>query len=391
MDAALAQALARHPLPAAVVDLASFDHNAQVLARLSRGRPLRIATKSVRCQTLLRRAADALGDGFGGLMATSPREALHLAEHGWDDVLVAYPVARPADAAPLVELGRRGVRAPVVVDHPDHVALLGGAGAAAGLELPVILEVDAAWRPLGRIHLGVWRSPVRTPEAAVDLARLIARTDGVRLAGVMLYEAQVAGLPDRPGGLRGGVVRLVKARSRPLVARRRAAVVAALRQAGHPVVLVNGGGTGSLRSTARDPSITEVTAGSGFLAPHLFDAYDDLPLRPAAFAVLPLTRRPAPDRVTAHGGGYPASGAAGADRLPRVASPGLSPTATEGFGEVQTPLREARPGSAPLGGLVAVRHAKAGELFERFGTVLLWDGAELSPVATWRGEGLDLG
>ena len=184
----------------------------------------------------------------------------------------------------------------------------------------------------------------------------------------------------------------MKARSRPHVLTLRRDVVAALRAAGHTLPLVNGGGTGSARFTASDPHITELTLGSGLLAPHLFDGYADLDLRPAAFAALPVARRSDPDLVTVHGGGYPASGAMGADRLPVVhAPPDLRPTRLEGFGEVQTPLRGAAH-ALDVGDAVLIRHAKAGELLERFGEVhLVRDGVIVETVPTWRGEGVDLG
>jgi D-serine deaminase-like pyridoxal phosphate-dependent protein len=91
--------------------------------------------------------------------------------------------------------------------------------------------------------------------------------------------------------------------------------------------------------------------------------------------------------ATALGGGYPASGAAGRDRLPRpVFPPGLRLDRTEGAGEVQTPLHGAA--ALHVGDRVWFRHAKAGELCERFNEVHLVRGGELvDTVPTYRGEG----
>src|SRR6202035_4682358 len=113
--------------------------------------------------------------------------------------------------------------------------------------------------------------------------------------------------------------------------------------AGMPPSIVNGGGTGSLDANAREPALTEIAVGSGFLASHLFDAYRGLALRPAAFFALPVSRKPTSDIVTCHGGGWVASGAPGVDRLPLPVLPaGLSLLELEGAGEVQTPLRVGR-------------------------------------------------
>jgi D-serine deaminase-like pyridoxal phosphate-dependent protein len=154
-----------------------------------------------------------------------------------------------------------------------------------------------------------------------------------------------------------------------------------------PLRFVNGGGTGSIERTAAEPAVTEVAAGSGLFGPTLFDGYRAFRPRPAAFFVLPVVRKPSAGVATALGGGYPASGAAGRDRLPRpVLPPGLRLDRTEGAGEVQTPLHGAA--GLRVGDRVWFRHAKAGELCERFDVVHLIRGGELvDSVPTYRGEG----
>ena len=108
---------------------------------------------------------------------------------------------------------------------------------------------------------------------------------------------------------------------------------------------------------------------------------------------MPVTRRPAHDTVTVAGGGWIASGPAGADRLPTPTYPaGLHLLGTEGAGEVQTPLRG--PGAADLriGDRVWFRHAKAGELGEHVDVLHLLQGDALTgAVPTYRGEGRPFG
>jgi D-serine deaminase-like pyridoxal phosphate-dependent protein len=180
----------------------------------------------------------------------------------------------------------------------------------------------------------------------------------------------------------------MKRRSAAEIAERRAAVVAAVREVS-PVPIVNGGGTGSVHLTAREQVVTEVTAGSGFFAPTLFDRYDDFTLTPAAMFAMPVVRRPSGGVATLLGGGYHASGAAGPDRLPAPHLPrGLRLDPLEGAGEVQTPVIGAAAASLRVGDRVYLRHAKAGELCERFDRLYLVSGGEIvDEVPTYRGEG----
>jgi D-serine deaminase-like pyridoxal phosphate-dependent protein len=231
---------------------------------------------------------------------------------------------------------------------------------------------------------------VRTPEQAAALAREVLARPELELDGLMSYEAHIAGVGDRPPGrpLMGAAIRAMQRASARELAPRRAAVVDAVRAVA-PLRFVNGGGTGSVDRTAAEPAVTEVAAGSGLYGPTLFDAYTSFSPQPAALFALAVVRRPDGRTATALGGGYPASGAAGADRLPAPhLPPGLRLDRQEGAGEVQTPLRG--PGAAALriGDRVWMRHAKAGELCERFDRLHLVRGGELvDTVPTYRGEG----
>jgi D-serine deaminase-like pyridoxal phosphate-dependent protein len=382
-------------MPLALVDLDALDRNTARIAAVARaaGKRLRVATKSIRSPALIDRILEAGGDGFRGLMSFAVAEAAALVERGHRDLLVAYPSVQPADLEQLGALNRApDTRVALVVDGSEHVDALAAAGRRAGAELPAIVEIDLSLRLFGgAVHLGVYRSPVRSTEAAVALARLIDRTDGVSFAGLMGYEAQVAGIGERNPFTRlaNPAKRAIRRASVPAVARRRAEVAAALVEVGLAPAIFNGGGTGSLAATCAEPAVTEVTAGSGFLCSHLFDYYPDLDLEPAAFFALQVVRRPEPRVVTCHGGGYVASGEAGRDRLPiPVEPPGLSLTRLEGAGEVQTPIQGA-VADLSIGDPVFFRHAKAGELAEHFDRYLLISGDEVVGEArTYRGLGM---
>jgi D-serine deaminase-like pyridoxal phosphate-dependent protein len=112
-------------------------------------------------------------------------------------------------------------------------------------------------------------------------------------------------------------------------------------------------------------------------------------LEPAAFFALEVTRRPTARMVTCLGGGYVASGPPGWDKIPRPWLPaGLVLGADEACGEVQTPLSIPAGLQLSLGDPVIFRHAKGGELMERFHEVLLLQqGRIVDRVPTYRGDG----
>ncbi|MEZ4335871.1 MAG: alanine racemase [Sandaracinaceae bacterium] len=387
-----ARLLADRSLPAALVDLDALDRNVERIRDHVRGtrKTLRVASKSVRHVGLLRRILEGGGEDFRGLMCFTPREAAFLADEGFDDLLVAYPSTRGlAEVAARV---REGKTIRLMADGVAQLRAYGAAARAAGVTLEVLLELDMAYQPLGgRLHLGVLRSPLRTPEAIEHLARQAVNVEGVRVVGLMGYEAHVAGLPDATPFSRtlNPVRRALKRLSVPQIADVRGAAVEALRRAGVDPLVVNGGGTGSLETTTREAAVTEVTAGSGFLCPHLFDYYEGNVLEPAAFFALEVSRIPEPGVVTCLGGGYVASGEPGWDRLPiPFAPPGLEYVSMEGAGEVQTPLRVPAGVVLAVGDPVIFRHAKAGELAERFEAYLLVRGGELvGREPTYRGQG----
>ncbi|MDG4778717.1 amino acid deaminase/aldolase [Micromonospora sp. WMMD961] len=377
--------------PYAVVDLTAFDANSAALAERAAGKPVRLASKSVRSRELITRALTR--PGWRGIMAFTLPEAIWLVRAGVsDDVLVAYP---SADRAALTELAADPTLAAAItlmIDGTGQVDLIDAVRAPGQrAELRLCLDLDASWRPMGgRVHVGVRRSPVHSARAAGALAATVAGRAGFRLVGLMSYEAQIAGLGDAPPGqtLLAGAIRLAQRGSyRELLARRGAAVAAVREHA--DLEFVNGGGTGSVAATSADPAVTEVTAGSGLYGPTLFDAYRAWRPTPAAFFACAVVRRPTPELATVLGGGWIASGPAADSRLPRPWLPaGLKLVGTEGAGEVQTPLSGAAAATLRIGDRVWFRHAKAGELCERVNELHLVEGdAVVGTVPTYRGEG----
>jgi D-serine deaminase-like pyridoxal phosphate-dependent protein len=385
----LDRATAHLETPVAAIDLAAFDDNADRLVALAAGKPVRVASKSVRCRTLLRRALAR--PGWRGVMAYTLPEAIWLVRSGvTDDVLLAYPtVDRTALRALTADPGLAAAVC-LMVDHPAHLDVVDQVTSPGGRpDVRICLDLDASWRPAGGLHVGVRRSPVHTAAQAAALTRRLVARPGFRLVGMMSYEAQIAGVGDAPPrqAVRARAIRLMQRRSYPELLRRRAEAVAAVREHAD-LEFVNGGGTGSVAATGADPAVTEVTAGSGLYGPTLFDAYRSWQPTPAAFFALSVVRVPAPGMATVLGGGWIASGPAGQSRLPSPYLPeGLRFKVDEGAGEVQTPLLGAAAGALRPGDRVWFRHAKAGEVCEHVNELQLVDEQTATPAPTYRGEG----
>ncbi|MGY6657018.1 amino acid deaminase/aldolase [Amycolatopsis sp. TRM77291] len=378
--------------PFAVVDLDAFDANGADLLRRAAGKPIRVVSKSVRCRYLLERVLAR--PGFEGLMCYSLAEAVWHVEQGTsEDIVVAYPTADHGALRRLAANDRARAAISIMVDSPEHLDLVDAALGQGHPEIRVCLELDASWRPLPGVHVGTRRSPVFSPRQAADLARTILSRKGFRLVGMMAYEGQIAGLGDAAGGgVKNSLVGWMQRKSIVEIAKRRAAAVRAVRALAD-LEFVNGGGSGSVESTGAEAAVTEIAAGSGLIGPTLFDGYAHFSPRPAAMFALPVVRRPAPKVATLFSGGYIASGPAESSRLPTPYLPeGLSLLGFEGAGEVQTPVSGEAARHLRLGDRVWLRHAKAGELAERFTHyhVVVGDRVDRT-VPTYRGESQNFG
>ena len=131
------QAFADLDAPFAFVDLDAMWGNAEQMLSRAGGKPIRVASKSLRCRLLQRQILDS-NERFDGLMTFTLRETLWLAGHGFDNLLLAYP---STDRAALRELGELTAENPegapiVMVDSVEHLDLI---------EAPPTSRFGCAW------------------------------------------------------------------------------------------------------------------------------------------------------------------------------------------------------------------------------------------------------
>ena len=158
-----------------------------------------------------------------------------------------------------------------------------------------------------------------------------------------------------------------------------------------PLRFVNGGGTGSLASTASEDAVTELAAGSGFYAPALFDSYSHFSLA-AGRRLRPADRAP-PGAGRGDGARWRlrrlrSARTATASRC-RGSPRASTSTATRAPARCRRRCSARPPLRLRIGDRVYMRHAKAGELCERFDRLYLVEGdAIVAEAPTYRGEGL---
>jgi Predicted amino acid aldolase or racemase len=391
---ALTEATRDLDAPFGVIQLDALRYNAHDMLARAAGKPIRVASKSVRVREVLD-AVLAL-PGYHGVLAYTLAEALWLAA-GDDahpaigDVVVGYPTTDRGAIRTLAQSPELAARVTLMVDSTQQLDLVDAVVARGRREnIRVCIELDASWQNPALGHIGVWRSPVRSPDSARTLAEHVMARDGFALVGMMAYEAQIAGQGDRPPGRPAwaATLRWMQKTSKQELLERRAATVAALRDVAE-LEFVNGGGTGSLEFTSSDPSVTEIAAGSGLFGGHLFDTYRTFRPAPAAAFGLSVVRRPNDDTATVLGGGWIASGPPGSDRMPHVSWPtGLAMVPREMAGEVQTPLTGEAARSLRPGDTVWFRHTKSGELSEHLNSfAVIDDDMVIGESPTYRGEG----
>ncbi len=386
--AGLSAATAALDTPFGALSIPALAHNAFDMLDRAGGRTIRVASKSVRVRGVLE-AVLAL-EGYHGVLAFTLPEALWLAET-IDDVVLGYPTVDRTALATLAGSAKLAGRVTLMIDSVAHLDFIDSVAAAGKREnIRVAIDLDASWNSRLLGFLGVYRSPVHEVGEAMALARAIVERPGFTLVGMMSYEAQIAGVTNRPTGrpFLARTVDYVQSHSTTELHERRGRVVAAVRDL-TDLEFVNGGGTGSLESTSTDPSVTEIGAGSGLFGPHLFDGYGHFQPAPAAAFALSVVRKPTPDMVTLLGGGWIASGPPSDDRMPQPAWPaGLTYVRREMAGEVQSPLRGTAAAGLSVGDRVWLRHTKAGELSEHLAEFAMVDGDRIvDTMQTYRGEG----
>jgi 3-hydroxy-D-aspartate aldolase len=268
--------------PALVVDVEAYERNLDRMVASLAGTPVRLRghAKTHKSPVV---ALHQVARGAVGACCQKVSEAEAMVYGGVRNVLVSNEIVGARKIARLVALAREADVA-VCVDDAGNARDLDLAAAAAGIRLPVLVEID-----IGMARCGVPPGP-----PAVALARAVAGHRHLAFAGLQAYHGRAQHIVDE--------------------AQRRATMEAAIAEVRHTVDLlkreglacpiVSGAGTGTYRYEAASGVYTEVQAGSYCFMDVEYGLVEGFPreFEHALFVVATVMSRPAPDRAVVDAG-----------------------------------------------------------------------------------------
>ncbi len=346
----------RLPTPALIVDLDALDANIAHMAQRAKAAnvALRPHAKTHKSAFIARKQIDA---GAVGVCCAKLGEAEALIAAGVRGVLLTSPLP-PDAAARAAALAKRDPSLRLVVDHLDQVDAL----AATGAPIHLVIDVD----------VGLGRTGIASPRAAVDLARRITQSPQLKLIGVQAYGGawqHMAGLDKRTSAVRAGLPRLTD-------------TIDALRADGNAFTLVTGGGTGTVSIDLAEGVFTELQPGSYvFMDAQYADALgadDDGAFAQSLFVSAQIVSANHPKWVTVDAGLKAFATEAG---VPRAATPRFKDCAYFFFGDEHGGLMRPKDDAPlPLGTRIEFIPPHCDPTVDRYDCYCLVRGAALIDV-----------
>jgi D-serine deaminase-like pyridoxal phosphate-dependent protein len=250
MPSTVSESLAALDSPQLLIDLDVVDANMNRMFSAFQDRPVdvRVHFKSLKCAGLARHL---VAKGAKSFLCAKLSEAEVLADAGLTDIFIANQIIGCRKLRRLAELARRA-HVSVCVDDAGNLEELSRAAVAVGVDIGILVEVD----------IGMGRCGVEPGEPALDLARRVRSSPGLRFLGLQGYDGHLQLLSD-PVERRAKCLDGLK----HLVATRRL-----IEGAGIPVTVVTGGGTGTWEFFGSYEGVTEIQPGSFVLMDSAYHA-----------------------------------------------------------------------------------------------------------------------
>ncbi len=362
--------------PFAWLDFDALDKNIQIIQDACGRKPIRLATKSIRSVEVLRYIQQKLPNVVG-FMTFTAAETVFLLQQQFDDLLLGYPVMEEAAIRQLLYFVQEGKTVTFMVDRQEHIELLSKLGNEVGVRVPVCIDINVS-NDFKLLYFGTKRSSLYSLETLTPFLQATKNSPSIEVVGAMGYEAQIAGVGNRPANvIKGRVIEVMQSQAKKQVTQFRRLAIAHIKAYFPTLRFVNGGGSGSMTYTTKQKEVTEITVGSAFYAPALFDQFTHLRLEKAAGFALRVTRQPEKNIVVCHGGGYTASGAIGSDRLPVFYEPAkFAYLSLEGAGEVQTPIK-VKGKNIQIGDTIYLDMQRLGSFVSDFHYYMVYEGTSM--------------
>ncbi len=275
------------PTPALAIDLEAMESNLQKMKGFYQGKraKLRPHTKTHKCPLLAKRQ---LEDGAVGVCAAKVSEAEVMVEAGVGNVLITSPVVTREKIERVLALARKSPGVSIVVDQQQNVRDFDDAARAAGVRLPVLVD----------LNVGSDRTGIAMGKPALDLAESIRKSSSLSFQGLQAYAGHLM-------HLRGFDYRR---QASEMTMGRAVDVKRALEKAGFDVPILSGGGTGTYNIDSEIDGITDVQVGSYLFMDVNYrnvggkdgPIYDDF--RPSLLVLATAISQPVKGRITIDAG-----------------------------------------------------------------------------------------
>ncbi len=228
------------PTPAVAVELGQVDTNLKKMEEeaLRYGIAVRPHIKPHKSSYFAWRQ---LEEGAKGITCARLSEAEVMADHGVEDILIAYPLIGKDKMERLSGLLKRA-EVLTVINSECGAAQLSEAGRNAGKPVRVLIEIDG----------GLHRGGVAPYEAALALAEKVKGLSGIRICGLLYYNGLIYG-EDTAEGFR----RYALKEHDELTGTARL-----LKEHGHCMEILSGGNSVSSRFCGELEGITEIRCGN---------------------------------------------------------------------------------------------------------------------------------
>ena len=282
----IGQPLSEADTPALIIDLNAFEANLKTMANLVAQGPakLRGHSKTHKSPVIALRQMEL---GAIGVCCQKVAEAETMVAGGVDNILVSNQVAGMKKLDRLADLNRRAY-VPFCVDHPEGIAQASLAAKRAGVTIDTLVEID----------LGGARCGVLPGRAAVDMAKLVSETTGLRFAGLQAYHGSIQHIRDYTERHNAAEAAVALTRES----------VAALSAEGYRCDIIGGAGTGTFPTEGSSGVYNELQAGSyvfmdsDYIQNKGFDDQKEATFQPALFVLATVMSRPAPERAVLDAG-----------------------------------------------------------------------------------------